>query len=93
MCKSPTTRVGGWKRQHAALLRLGRDDLKILHLGSFDCSKGNRRIEGRQPPLVRYYQSKQIYVGDLTMALNVIPSEASPIYQANGIRPEYMSLR
>jgi hypothetical protein len=71
--------VCGRRAGAGRVLQLGRDEFEILCLGSFDCSKGDCRVEGRQPSLIRYRQSKQIYIGDLTVALNVLPSEASPI--------------
>ena len=70
---------------------LGCNAFEILRLGAFNGFKGDSRIEGREPSPVRYRQSKQIYIGDLTITLNVIPSHAEAMLDIRALPDEDMT--
>jgi len=66
------------------------DEFEILFLRRLNCIKRDGGVKGRQASLIRYRQSEQINVGQLTVALDVIPSEASALTYADRIWPKHV---
>jgi hypothetical protein len=76
--------------RHAASESNCREEFEIPYRRAFYRFKRDRGIEGGKSATVRYRKGEKVDVGELAMALNVIPVEPSRIAYADRAGPEHM---